>query len=107
VLKYREGLTISSPVWLLPPKNTIFSLGSRSIIILNVNQRFARANQEKISENMLYCTTNINQGTGDQLSMTYKGLNVEEEHADDTMARLVKSEEVHNSILRSKVSDYT
>jgi hypothetical protein len=31
--------------------------------------------------------------------MTHKGLNVEEEHADDTMARLVKSEEVHDSIL--------
>ena len=39
--------------------------------------------------------------------MTHKGLKVEEEHADDTMARLVESEEVHDSILRSNVSDYT
>jgi hypothetical protein len=76
------------------------------MIMLNVNQRFARANQEKISENMLYCTTNINEGTRDQQSMTHKSLNVEEEHADDTMARLVKSEEVYDSILRSQVSDY-
>jgi hypothetical protein len=94
-------------VWLLPPKSTKFELGRRSIIILNVNQRFASANQENISENMLYCTTNISEGTADQPSMTHKGLNVEEEHADNTMARLVKSEEVHDSILRSKVSDYT
>jgi hypothetical protein len=93
-------------VWLLPPKSTRFSLGRRSIIILNVNQRFARANQEKVSENILYCTTNINEGTRDQQSMTHKGLNVEEEHADDTMARFVESEEVHDSILRSQVSDY-
>jgi hypothetical protein len=93
-------------VWLLPPKSTTFSLGRRSIMILNVNQRFARANQEKISENTLYCTTNINEGTRDQQSMTHKGLNVEEEHADDTMARLVKSEEVYDSILRSQVSDH-
>ncbi len=55
---------------------------------------------------MLYCTANINEGTKDQQSMTHKGLNVEEEHADDTMARLVKSEEVYDSILRSQVSDY-
>ena len=89
-------------MWLLPPKSTIPELGRRSIIILNVNQRFARANQEKKSENMLYCITNINDSTGDQPSMTHKGLNVEEEHADDTMARLVKSEKVHDSILRSK-----
>lgn len=75
------------------------------MIILNVNQRFARANQEKISENTLYYTKNINEGTKDQQSMTHKSLDVEEEHADDTMARLVKSEEVHNSILRSQVSD--
>jgi len=44
-------------------------------------------------------TTNINEGTRDQLNMTHKGLDVEEEHPDDTMARLVKSEEVHDSIL--------
>jgi len=75
-------------------------------MILNVNQRFARANQEKISENMLYCTTNINKGTRDKQSTTHKGLNVKEEHADDTMARLVKSEEVHDSVLRSQVSEY-
>lgn len=37
--------------------------------------------------------------------MTHKSLNVEEEHADDTMARLVKSEEVYDSILKSQVSD--
>jgi hypothetical protein len=93
-------------VWLLPPKSTIFSFGRRSIIILNVNQRFARANQEKRSENTLYCTTNINEGTRDQQSMTHKGLNVEKEHAEDTMAGLVKSEEVYDSILGSQVSDY-
>ena len=74
-------------------------------MILNVNQRFARANQEKTSENMLYCTANINEGTRDQKSMTHKGLNVQEEHADDTMTRLVKPEEVHDSILRSQMSD--
>lgn len=38
--------------------------------------------------------------------MTHKGLNVEKEHAEYTMARLVKSEEVYDSILRSRVSDY-
>jgi hypothetical protein len=38
--------------------------------------------------------------------MTHKGLNVEKEHAEDTMAGLVKSEEVYDSILRSQVSDY-
>ena len=101
--EYREELTISSPLWLLPPKSTKFELGR---VILSVSQKFARANQDKISENMLYCTTNINEDTGDQPSMTHKGLKVEEEHADDTMARLVKLEEVHDSILRSKVSDY-
>ena len=93
-------------MWLLPPKSTTFSLGRRSIIILNVNQRFARANQEKTSENMLYCTKNFNEGTRDQQSMTHKGLKVEEEHADDAMARFVKSEKVYDSILRSQVSDY-
>jgi hypothetical protein len=107
MFEYKKGLTISSPVLLLPPKSTRFSLGRRSIIILNVNQRFARANQEKMRENMLYCTTYINDGTVDQPSMTHKGLNVEEEHANDTMARLVKSEEVHDSILRSNVSNGT
>lgn len=49
---------------------------------------------------MLYYATNLNKGRRDQLSMTHKGLNVEEEHAEDTMAGLVKSEEVHDSILR-------
>jgi hypothetical protein len=93
-------------VWLLGPKSTRFEFGRRSIIILKVNQRFARANQEKTSENTLYCTTNINEGTKDQQSMTHKGLNVEKEHAEYTMARLVKSEEVYDSILRSRVSDY-
>ena len=73
----------------MPPKSTRFSLGRRSIIILNVNQRFARANQEKVSENILYCTTNINEGTRDQQSMTHKGLNVEEEHADKVVTTLV------------------
>ena len=74
--------------------------------MLNVNHRFARANQEKISENILYCTTNVSEGTRNQQRMTHKGLNVKEEHADDTMARLVKSEEVHHSILESQLSDY-
>ena len=50
-----EKLTMRSPVWFLPPNNTRPSLGRRSIMILNVNHKFARANQEKISENMLYC----------------------------------------------------
>jgi hypothetical protein len=52
-----EKLTMRSPVWLLPPNNTRPSLrvSGRSIMILNVNHKFARANQEKISENMLYC----------------------------------------------------
>jgi hypothetical protein len=69
-------------------------------MILNVNQRFAKANQEKVSVNTLYCTKSFNEGTRDQQSMTHKGLQVEEEHADDTMARLVQSAEVHDSILR-------
>ena len=38
--------------------------------------------------------------------MTHKGLKVEEEHAEDTMARTVKSGEVYDSILKSWVSDY-
>ena len=49
-----KELTMRSPMWLLP-SNPNPSLGRRSIMILNVNHKFARANQEKISENMLYC----------------------------------------------------
>ena len=74
-------------------------------MILNVNQRFARANQEKVSENMLYCTRDFNEGTRDRQSMTHKGLDMEEEHAEDAMAGLVQSEEVHDSILRCQISD--
>ena len=49
------GLTMSSPVWLLGPNKTTPWSGRRSMMILNVNHKFARANQEKVSENMLYC----------------------------------------------------
>ena len=55
------------------------------MMILNVNQRFARANQENTSVNTLYCTKEFNKGTRDQQSMTHKGLEMEKEHADDAM----------------------
>jgi hypothetical protein len=93
-------------VWLLPPKSTTFSPGRRSIIILNVSQRFARANQEKISKNTLYYITKIKECIRNQQSMMHEGLKVEEEQVDDAMARLVQSEEVHDSILRSQLNDY-
>jgi hypothetical protein len=68
--------------------------------MLNVNQRFARANQENTSVNTLYCTKKFNEGTRDQQGMTHKGLEVEKEHADDTMTGFVQSREVDESILR-------
>lgn len=36
------------------PNMMMFCEGSRSMIILNVNQMLANANQEKINEKMLY-----------------------------------------------------
>jgi hypothetical protein len=74
-------------------------------MMLNVNQRFAGANQEKISVNTLYCTKEFNEGTRNQQSMTHKGLDVEKEHANEAMLGLVQSREVDESILRYQMSD--
>jgi hypothetical protein len=49
-----KALTMSRPVWLLGPNKTKPSSGRRSMMILKVNHKFARANQEKIRENTLY-----------------------------------------------------
>ena len=76
--------------------------GRRSMMMLNVSHMLARENQVKISVKMLYYVQvlgqrdplNVRESTG-----TYKGLDVEEEHANDTMARPVELEEVDNTVL--------
>ena len=67
-------------------------------MIENVSQIFAKANQVKTSEKILYCKRNQTEQKGHASVFTYKSLNVEEEHSDDTMARLVEPEEVDQCI---------
>ena len=43
------------------PKTMIFCEGSKSMMMLNVSQRFAKANQEKIKENTLYLDDKLEQ----------------------------------------------
>ena len=84
----------------LPPKMTMPWSGSRSMMILNVSQMFARANQEKISEKILYYSTfSAQRSSWSKSTTTYQCLDVEEEHANNAMARPVESEEVHNGVL--------
>jgi len=94
-----KKLTMRSPVWLLPPNNTRPSLGGRSIMILNTSHKFARANQEKISEKILYCRVFNHRKKRVHNILTYKSLDVEEEYADDAMAGAVQTTKVYDSVL--------
>ena len=96
---------MSSPRWSLGPNNIKPLLGRRSIMMLKVSHKFARANQEKISANILYCTAVSIIATRGLQRLTHKRLDVEEEHADDAMAGAVQPTKVHDGILRHQVSN--
>ena len=48
---------------------------------------------------MYFKKTSIIDTIKTKLDATYEGLDVEEEHADNAMAGLIQTEEVHDSIL--------
>jgi hypothetical protein len=50
-------------------KTMIFCEGSKSMMILNVSQRFAKANQEKINENTLYLDDRLEQLKQEEYNM--------------------------------------
>ena len=69
-------------------------------MMLNVSQRLAKANQEKIREKILYykyhqVLTEIPRTK----IITYQGLHMQEEHADNSMTGFIKHKEVHKSVL--------
>ena len=72
-------------------------------MILNVNQIFANANQEKIREKMLYWIDVFALVLAPTLTVAraYHCLNVEEEHPNDAVTRFVQLEEVGKRILRN------
>ena len=67
------------------------------MIILKVNQMFARENQEKNREKALYWITVRPARRWEELG-TYDALDVEEEHPDETVTRLVEPEEVDDGV---------
>ena len=80
------------------------------MIIANVSHKLARANHEKIKEKTLYW---VNQPsvtsppcTAFHANLTYKGLDVEKEHSNRVVPRLVQLEEVHSGILDEEVSHH-
>ena len=71
-----------------------FRLGSKSMMILNVSQRLANANHEKMSEKTLYYQKINIELIHIYHIGTHQGLYMEEEHANNAMTGLVQSEEV-------------
>lgn len=72
--------------------------GRSSIIMEKVSHKFARANQEKTREKTLYCECIQILGFIETNDVTHQSLNVEEEHANNTMAGFVEPEEMHESV---------
>ena len=69
------------------PKILTPCVGSKSMMILNVSQMFASANQEKTRVKTLYCSPpSALPHQAKRGGYTYEGLDVEEEHADDAVA---------------------
>ena len=75
------------------------------MMMLNVNQRLARANQEKTREKKLYYTMYIRSQyysfkliapTGEE--KTHQSLNMQEKHPNRPMATLIKREEINKRI---------
>jgi hypothetical protein len=60
------------------------------MMMLKVSHMLAKANQENISEKMLYFSQVVrNSSPSKWVIYTHKGLNMEENHADNAMTRLV------------------
>ena len=73
------------------------------MIILNESHRLASANQLKISENTLYWKESIAGSADRHISTgrgTDQGLDMEEEHANGIVTRLVEHKEIGKRILR-------
>ena len=58
------------------------------MMILKVSQMFASANQEKMREKTLYYVSNETR-SGTIVEVTHQALDVEEEHANNTVTRLI------------------
>lgn len=75
--------------------------------MLNVSHKLAKANQVKTKDAMLYCSPSLAIEADVRLKGTHESLDVEEEHADDAMARLIKPVEVDEGVLLRGSSDQT
>lgn len=72
-------------------------------MMLNVNHRLANANHEKTSEKTLYWPKSQDEPIPHNGNMiTYNSLDVQEEHTDNTVSRLVQLEEVDEGVLRNQ-----
>ena len=69
----------------------------------NPNQRLAIANQENIKEKTLYYKVNHLRLLKKSLKAKYQGLNVEEDHAEKPMSRLVKHVEMYKGVLNKNL----
>jgi hypothetical protein len=76
------------------------------MMMLNVNHRLARANQEKTRVKRLYCET-FSTEAPKLCEVTYNGLDMEEEHSDRVVTRFVQLEEVYKRVLTRGVRDRT
>ena len=78
------------------------------MMMSKVSHKLASANQEKMSDRMLYCRDRQRQtelfAFRDRPARAYNSLDVEEEHANQAVTRLVKPEEVDESVLSQAVS---
>lgn len=87
---FRIALKVLLTTVTVPNRTTpTLALGSRSMMILNVNQMLARANQEKISEKILYCNIQDEFAlvwSGLMIGSTYEGLDMQEKHADNAVS---------------------
>ena len=73
------------------------------MIILNVNQRLARANHENTREKTLYWNHELIVWDQRRDYSTDDGLDMEEEHADDAVSGPVQLEEVDKSVLYNEL----